>query len=72
MDKKFFDALDAEADDLAADLRQRTLSLENPELGDMFELAYADQTNYLRGQQERYRAYAESFELDASGVGEEA
>ncbi|OYN96883.1 pyruvate dehydrogenase E1 component alpha subunit [Propionibacteriaceae bacterium ES.041] len=72
VDKKFFDDLDAEADDLAADLRQRTLSLENPELGDMFELAYADQTNYLRGQQERYRAYAESFELDASGVGEEA
>ncbi|OYO18591.1 pyruvate dehydrogenase (acetyl-transferring) E1 component subunit alpha [Enemella dayhoffiae] len=62
VDQKFFADLEAESDDLAAELRQRTLNLPNPSLADTFDLVYADQTNYLRGQQERYRAYAQSFE----------
>ncbi|GAB3711238.1 pyruvate dehydrogenase (acetyl-transferring) E1 component subunit alpha [Mariniluteicoccus flavus] len=62
IDQKFLDDLETEADDIAADLRSRTLSLPNPHLADMFDNVYAEQTPHLAEQQAAYREYAASFE----------
>ncbi|GAB3622502.1 pyruvate dehydrogenase (acetyl-transferring) E1 component subunit alpha [Mariniluteicoccus endophyticus] len=62
IEEKFFTDLETEADDVAADLRKRTLALQPPTLVDMFDNVYAEQTAYLAEQQAAYRAYVESFE----------
>ena len=58
----------AGADDLAADVRARCLALTDPDLADLFEHAYAEQTPYLVEQKAGYEAYRDSFLTDGSGV----
>ncbi len=62
--ERFFTDLEAEADDLAADLRRRCLQLEPPGLDVLFDAVYAEQTEYLAAQQQTYREYADSFRLE--------
>lgn len=64
--ESFFADVDAEADELAADLRRRCLALPEPDLAATFDNVYADTTHHLRDQQGEYTAYVESFgEVDA-------
>lgn len=65
IDDQWLDGLAAEADEVAADLRARTLALPKPDLNDSFDTAYAEQTNHLRQQQQDYRDYVASFEEDS-------
>ncbi|HEX8510143.1 MAG TPA: pyruvate dehydrogenase (acetyl-transferring) E1 component subunit alpha, partial [Propionibacteriaceae bacterium] len=51
---QFFSDIDAEATDLAAELRRRCLSLPEPKLVEAFDWVYAEQTTYLREQQAQY------------------
>ena len=43
-------------------MRAGCLALPDPDMGDLFDLVYAEQTEHLREQQAEYRAYAASFE----------
>jgi 2-oxoisovalerate dehydrogenase E1 component alpha subunit len=61
-DDAFFAAVEADASDLAADLRRRCLSLPEPSLVDLFDRVYAEQTAHLTEQQAAYATYLESFE----------
>ncbi|WP_090590111.1 pyruvate dehydrogenase (acetyl-transferring) E1 component subunit alpha [Auraticoccus monumenti] len=62
--EQFYTDLAAEADDLAADLRRRCLELTAPGLDGMFEHVHAEQTEYLAAQQQAYREYADSFQME--------
>lgn len=64
IDETWLEALAAEADDFAADLRARTLALDPPDFADWFDLVYAEQTDELAEQQQTYRTYAASFEAE--------
>ncbi|MDO5498733.1 MAG: pyruvate dehydrogenase (acetyl-transferring) E1 component subunit alpha [Propionibacteriaceae bacterium] len=64
VDQSFFDEVSAEADDVAADLRARTLALPDPTLKESFDLVYAEKTQHLVDQQTDYQAYADSFGED--------
>ncbi len=58
----FFDEVDAEADKVAAELREGCLSMPDPQLTDMFDHVYVEKTPQLEQQQEQFAAYAASFE----------
>ncbi|MET1004442.1 MAG: pyruvate dehydrogenase (acetyl-transferring) E1 component subunit alpha [Propionibacteriaceae bacterium] len=60
-DDAFFDEIDAEAADYAANLRAKCLALPDPTLVEAFDWVYAEQTPYLAEQQARYAEYVESF-----------
>ncbi|QDP98486.1 pyruvate dehydrogenase (acetyl-transferring) E1 component subunit alpha [Microlunatus elymi] len=60
----YFTEIDAEADDLAADLRKRCLELPEPRLVDAFDHVYAEQTPYLEEQKANYAAYLDTFTDD--------
>ncbi|HEY9293854.1 MAG TPA: pyruvate dehydrogenase (acetyl-transferring) E1 component subunit alpha [Microlunatus sp.] len=60
----YFGEIEAEADDLAADLRKRCLELPEPRLVDAFDHVYAEQTPYLEEQKANYAAYLETFADD--------
>ncbi|MDO5682068.1 MAG: pyruvate dehydrogenase (acetyl-transferring) E1 component subunit alpha [Propionibacteriaceae bacterium] len=64
IDQAWLDALATEADELAADLRSRTLALGDPDLADSFDLVYAEKTQHLIDQQAEFIEYAESFGED--------
>ncbi|SDS80736.1 pyruvate dehydrogenase (acetyl-transferring) E1 component subunit alpha [Microlunatus soli] len=57
----FFDEVEAEANDLAADVRGRCLAMPDPELLDAFDDVYAEQTPYLAEQKADYSSYLDSF-----------
>jgi 2-oxoisovalerate dehydrogenase E1 component alpha subunit len=57
----FFDAIEAEADGVAARLREGCLSMPDPTLTDFFDHAYVEQTPQLAEQKAQYAAYAASF-----------
>ena len=62
--ERFFTDLATEADDLASDLRRRCLEMVPPQLGQLFDNVYAEQTEYLSAQQQAYREYADSYQLE--------
>jgi 2-oxoisovalerate dehydrogenase E1 component alpha subunit len=62
---EYFDEIDAEADQVAAELRRGCLSLPDPTLTDFFDHAYVDQTPQLAEQKQQFAAYAASFEGEA-------
>ncbi|WP_432559465.1 pyruvate dehydrogenase (acetyl-transferring) E1 component subunit alpha [Granulicoccus sp. GXG6511] len=64
IDQDWLDGLEAEADEVAADLRARTLALPDPTLTESFDLVYAEKTQHLMDQQAEYEAYADSFGED--------
>jgi 2-oxoisovalerate dehydrogenase E1 component alpha subunit len=65
-DHAFFDAVDAEADDLAVRIRTGTLEMPDPPGTAMFDAVYAEQTPHLAAQHAEFVAYHASFE----GAGE--
>ncbi len=66
IDESWQRAMQAEADDFAADLRARTLALAPPDLADWFDAVYAEQTRELADQQQGYRTWAESLSEGAA------
>jgi pyruvate dehydrogenase E1 component alpha subunit len=61
-DSAFFDAVDAEGDDLAARIRKGTLEMPDPAGTEIFDHVYAEQTPALTAQRAEFVAYHESFE----------
>ncbi|MGY1781555.1 pyruvate dehydrogenase (acetyl-transferring) E1 component subunit alpha [Geodermatophilus sp. SYSU D01036] len=61
-DQAFFDAVEAEADELAARIRKGTLEMPDPPGTAMFDRVYAEQTPHLAAQQAAFEAYQASFE----------
>jgi 2-oxoisovalerate dehydrogenase E1 component alpha subunit len=61
----FFAGLDAEGDDLGADIRRRTLELEKPEPRSMFDNVYSEPHPVMREQREWLASYESSFGHDA-------
>jgi 2-oxoisovalerate dehydrogenase E1 component alpha subunit len=57
----FFDELDAEAEGLAVRLRDGVRALEDPDVGVMFEHAYAEAHPLVTEEQEQFTAYLSSF-----------
>ena len=60
-DEDFFDALDAESDELAAHVRQGCLSLPDPEPLDMFDHVYVDEHPLVAQERAEFAEYLESF-----------
>ena len=67
VDDDFFAAIDAEADELSANLRAACLALPEPTMAETFDWVFAEQTSQLAEQQALYRDYAASF-LEPGGT----
>ena len=61
-DDAFFADVDAEADELAGTLRKRVPGLPDPDLVELFDNVYAEQTPHLVEQQAAYADYLGTFE----------
>jgi pyruvate dehydrogenase E1 component alpha subunit len=61
-DQEFFDAVEAEADDLGHRLREGCKAMPDPQPLSMFDHVYAENTDELVVQREGFAAYLESFE----------
>jgi 2-oxoisovalerate dehydrogenase E1 component alpha subunit len=61
-DHAFFEGIEAEADQLAARIRQGTVEMPDPEPSEMFDHVYAEQTPHLAAQKAEFEAYHASFE----------
>ncbi len=61
-DEGYFTELEAEADALAVDLRQRVLALPDPAPASMFDNVYPHGSPVLAGQREQFEAYHAGFE----------
>ncbi len=64
VDQAFFDEIDDEAERLGEHLREGCRALPEPDVLDVFDHVYAEQTAELVEQQAGYRAYLESFDVD--------
>jgi 2-oxoisovalerate dehydrogenase E1 component alpha subunit len=60
-DQAFFDAVDAEADELAAHVRQGCLDMPDPEPLSIFDHVYAEQHPLMDEEREQFGAYLETF-----------
>ncbi|HNV10195.1 MAG TPA: pyruvate dehydrogenase (acetyl-transferring) E1 component subunit alpha [Propionibacteriaceae bacterium] len=58
----FFTDLDAEAEEFGASVRTTCRGLANPELSQIFDAVYAEQTPLLAEQKDEYLTYASTFE----------
>ncbi|MCW2803488.1 MAG: 2-oxoisovalerate dehydrogenase component alpha subunit [Propionibacteriaceae bacterium] len=67
-DQSFFDAVQAEAEEFAVELRARCLALPDPTMTEAFDWVYAEQTSYLAEQQAGNAEYQESFADDAAAA----
>ena len=63
-DEAFFADVESEADELAARIREGLLSLADPDLVQLFDNVYVEQTPYLAEQQRWYADYSASFAPD--------
>jgi 2-oxoisovalerate dehydrogenase E1 component alpha subunit len=61
-DKDFFDAVDAESDELAARIRTGTTEMPDPPGTNMFDVVYAEQTPQVAAQRAEFVAYQASFD----------
>jgi 2-oxoisovalerate dehydrogenase E1 component subunit alpha len=61
-DAAFFEAVDAEGDELAARIRKGTLELPDPAGTDMFDFVYAEQTPQVAAQRAEFVEYHAGFE----------
>ncbi len=61
-DAAFFDGLDAEADELAAEIRTGCQNMPDPELPTMFDQVYAEAHPVVRREREELIAYHAGFE----------
>lgn len=61
-DQDFFDAIDAEADELGKDVRKRCLALPDPEPLAIFDHVYAEPHRLMEEERAEFAAYLEGFE----------
>ena len=61
-DQAFFDALDAESDELAAHVRKGCLEMPDPEPLSIFDHVYAERHPLIEEEREQFAAYLASFE----------
>ena len=61
-DREFFDQVDVEADDLAADMRAQCRAIPDPALPTMFDHVYAEEHKPLERERDQFAAYLASFE----------
>ena len=61
-DQAFFDALEAEADELAAHVRKGCLEMPDPEPLSVFDHVYAEEHPLLVEEREQFAAYLDTFE----------
>ncbi|MER7505088.1 pyruvate dehydrogenase (acetyl-transferring) E1 component subunit alpha [Nonomuraea pusilla] len=61
-DQAFFDAIDAEADQLGADLRRRCLAMPDPQPLDIFDHVYREPHPLIDEERAQFAAYLEGFE----------
>jgi len=61
-DAAFFEAVDREADELAAHVRSGCLTMPDPSPLTIFDNVYVEQTPGLERQRREFGAYLESFE----------
>ena len=61
-DQAFFDAIEAESDELAAHVRKGCLEMEDPEPLSIFDHVYAERHPLIEEEREQFRAYLETFE----------
>ena len=62
VEQSFFEGVAAEAEDYAADVRQRTLALESPPVSDMFQHVFSDPHPVIDAESEALTSYLASFE----------
>jgi 2-oxoisovalerate dehydrogenase E1 component subunit alpha len=67
VDQDFYDAIDAEAEQLGEHLREGCRALPEPNPLDVFGQVYAEQTPELAEQQAGYAAYLDSFDVSTTG-----
>jgi 2-oxoisovalerate dehydrogenase E1 component alpha subunit len=60
--ENFFDSVDAEADQIAAQLRKGCLELPDPSPLDMFDQVYEDESPELADERDKFAGYLSSFE----------
>jgi 2-oxoisovalerate dehydrogenase E1 component alpha subunit len=60
--ENFFDSVDAEADQIAAQLRKGCLELPDPSPLDMFDQVYEDESPELAVERDKFAGYLSSFE----------
>jgi 2-oxoisovalerate dehydrogenase E1 component alpha subunit len=60
--ENFFDSVDAEADQIAAQLRKGCLELPDPSPLDMFDQVYEDESPELAVERDQFSGYLSSFE----------
>jgi pyruvate dehydrogenase E1 component alpha subunit len=65
-DRKFFETIDAEADELGTRVRTSCLEMPDPQPLAIFENVYAEPNSLLDAEREQFAAYLDTF------VGEEA
>ncbi|MBA3338821.1 MAG: pyruvate dehydrogenase (acetyl-transferring) E1 component subunit alpha [Geodermatophilaceae bacterium] len=65
-DPAFFEALDAESDELAARVRRGTLEMPDPDPASMFDNTYAEITPELAEQRDAFLAYQAGFADESS------
>ena len=58
----FFDSVNAEADQIAAQLRKDCLEMPNPSPLDMFDQVYEDESPELAAERQQFAGYLSSFE----------
>jgi pyruvate dehydrogenase E1 component alpha subunit len=61
-DHAFFDAVEHDADELAAHVRTGTMEMPDPEPLSLFDDVYVEPTPHLTRQREEFAAYLDSFE----------
>jgi pyruvate dehydrogenase E1 component alpha subunit len=69
-DQSFFDGIQAEADQLAARLREFVINLPDPPPGRIFSNVYAESNPLLDAQRDEFLAYLDDF-ADEHSVGSE-
>ncbi|MEV5500989.1 pyruvate dehydrogenase (acetyl-transferring) E1 component subunit alpha [Nonomuraea fuscirosea] len=60
-DQAFFDSVDAEADQLGADLRRRCLAMPDPEPLDIFDHVYREPHSLIDRERAQFAGYLEGF-----------
>jgi pyruvate dehydrogenase E1 component alpha subunit len=61
-DADFFDSVEAEAAELASQVRSACIEMSDPDPLDMFSEVYAETTPHVTAQRDGYAAYLDSFE----------
>jgi len=67
-DAEFFAAVDAEADEVGAQVRKSCLTMVDPEPMSMFENVYVEPNSQVSYERDRFRAYLDSFADEEVGA----